>query len=221
MTLVDLTHPLGPGAHSPPGSPALRIEELPCPPGAVLRDSVVELVVHAGTHVDAPSHLIGHAQHADELPLDALIGPAVAWGFDCAEPREIGARELQAARPEARAGDQVYLHTGWDRFYGDEERYAAHPHVSAEAAAWLVERGVSLVAIDTPTPDLAVAARPEGFDFPVHRALLGAGVPIVENVAGLGAVAGRRFRGHVCAIPLVGADGAPARVFAELGEASR
>jgi kynurenine formamidase len=76
------------------------------------------------------------------------------------------------------------------------------------------------VAIDTPTPDLAVGARPAGFDFPVHRALLGADIPIVENVAGVGAVAGRRFRGYVCPIPLEGADGAPARVFAQLEDGS-
>jgi arylformamidase len=178
----------------------------------------VELVVHVGTHIDAPSHLRERTQHVAGLPLEALIGPAVAWALECAEPREIGVGELRAARPEPREGDQVYVCTGWYRHWGDHRRYAAHPHLSAGAAKWLVERRVSLVAVDTPTPDLAVGARPEGFGFPVHRALLGAGIPIVENVGGLGAVAGRRFRGHVCPIPFEGADGAPARVFAELEE---
>jgi arylformamidase len=218
MTLVDLTHPLSADVYNPPGFPPVRVEQLPCPPGAVLRDTLVELVVHVGTHVDAPLHLLGRTQDAAELELEALIGPAVAWAFAGHEPREIGLDELRAARPEARAGDQVYVHTGWDRHFRNPERFAQHPHLSAEAAAWLVELGVALVGIDTPTPDLAVGARADGFDFPVHRALLGADIPIVENVAGLGAVAGRRFRGHVCPIPLAGADGAPARVFAELEE---
>ena len=215
MTLVDLTHPLPADVYNPPGFPPVRVEQLPCPPGAVLRDTLVELVVHVGTHIDAPLHLLGRTQDAAGVRLEALIGPAVAWVFPCEEPREIGLGELRAARPEVRPGEQVFVWTGWDRFYSDPRRYAAHPHLSAEAAAWLVQRHVSLVGIDTPTPDLAVGARGEGFDFPVHRALLGADIPIVENVAGLGAVAGQRFRGHVCPIPLVGADGAPARVFAE------
>ena len=218
MTLVDLTHPLAADVYNPPGFPPVRVEQLPCPPGAILRDTVIEMVVHVGTHIDAPRHLIGREQDAAALRLDALIGPAVAWAFACDEPREIGADELRAARPEARPGDQVYLSTGWERHYAEPERYALHPHLSADAAAWLVARGVSLVAIDTPTPDLAVGARGEDFDFPVHRALLGADIPIVESVTGLGAVAGRRFRGHVCPIPLAGADGAPARVFARLGD---
>lgn len=216
MTLVDLTHPLAADVYNPPGFPPVRVEQLPCPPGAVLRDTLVELVVHVGTHIDAPLHLLGREQDAAGLRLEALIGPAVAWAFACEAPREIGLDELRAARPEARPGDQVYVHTGWDRFFADADRFAAHPHLSAEAAEWLAGQGVALVGIDTPTPDLAVGARGDGFGFPVHRALLGADIPIVENVAGLGAVAGRRFTGHVCPIPLVGADGAPARVFAVL-----
>jgi kynurenine formamidase len=213
--IVDLTHPLGADVYNPPGFPPVRVEQLPCPPDAVLRDTLVELVVHVGTHVDAPRHLVGREQDAAGLMLEDLIGPAVAWAFECDEPREIGVEELRAGRPEARAGDQVYVHTGWDRLFG-EPRYAAHPHLSAEAAEWLARLGVALVGIDTPTPDLAVGAREAGFDFPVHRALLGADIPIVENVAGLKAVVGTRFRGHVCPIPLAGADGAQARVFAEL-----
>jgi kynurenine formamidase len=216
MTLVDLTHPLGPSVYTPPGFSPVRIEQLPCPADAVLRDTEISLVVHVGTHVDAPSHLAGRPGDAAGLALDALIGPAVAWAIPCSAPREIAVDELRAARPEPRPGDQVYVWTGWDRWFGDPARYAAHPHLSAGAAAWLVERGVSLLGIDTPTPDLAVDARPAGFDYPVHRALLGADVLIAENVAGLGAVAGRRFTGHVCPVPIVGADGAPARVFASL-----
>jgi kynurenine formamidase len=219
MTLLDLTHPLGPAVYTPAGFPPVQIEQLPCPQDAVLRDTRVSMVVHVGTHVDAPRHLVGRETDAAGLSLHALVGPAVAWGIAREEPREIGVDELRAARPEARPGDQVYVWTGWDRHVGDPARYAAHPHLSAEAAEWLVELGAALVGVDTPTPDLAVGVRPAGFDFPVHRALLGADIPIVENVAGLRAVAGRRFTGHVCPVPLVGADGAPARVFARLEEA--
>ena len=219
MTIVDLTQPFAASVYNPPGFPPVRIEPLPCPQEAPLRDTLVAFVVHVGTHIDAPCHLRERTQDVAGLRLDALVGPAVAWALDCAEPREIGVDELRRARPEPRPGDQVYLWTGWDRHFDDAPRYAAHPHLSAGAARWLVERGVSVVGIDTPTPDLRVGARPEGFGFPVHRALLGADIPIVENVAGLRAVAGRRFRGHVCPIPLVGADGAPARVFAEFEEA--
>jgi arylformamidase len=220
MTLVDLTHPLGPSVYNPPGFPPVRIEQLPCPADAVLVDTEVSFVVHVGTHVDAPRHLAGRELDAAGLALEALIGPAVVWEIACAEPREIEVDELRAARPQARPGDQVYVCTGWDRKWGDAEAYAAHPHLAEDAAVWLVSLGVALVGIDTPTPDLAVGARPADFAFPVHRALLGADIPIAENVAGLRAVAGQRFTAHVCPVPLVGADGAPARVFARLGESA-
>ena len=220
MTLVDLTHALAADVYNPPGFPPVRVEQLPCPSGAILRDTRIDLVVHVGTHIDAPLHLTGRKQDAAHLRLDDLIGPAVAWALECEEPREIGVDEIQAARPEPRPGDQVYVSTGWEHRYAEPERYAIHPHLSAAAAEWLVERQVALVGIDTPTPDLAVGLRHDGFDFPVHRALLGADIPIVENVRGLAAVTGRRFRGHVCPIPIAGADGAPARVFAETEDAA-
>lgn len=216
MAVVDLTHPFPASIYNPPAFPAVRIEELEATGGEPLRDTLVSFVVHVGTHIDAPMHLRERTADAAALELDALIGPAVAWGVSCAEAREIGVDELRAARPEARPGDRVFVWTGWDRHFGDAERYARHPHLSADAAVWLVERGVALVAIDTPTPDMAVPFRGEGFDYPVHRRLLECDIPIVENVANLGRVAGRRFTAFVCPIPFAGADGAPARVFARL-----
>ena len=51
-------------------------------------------------------------------------------------------------------------------------------------------------------------------EYPVHRALLGAGMVILENLAGLGPLAGQAV--ELIALPMkyVGADGAPVRVVA-------
>jgi kynurenine formamidase len=55
---------------------------------------------------------------------------------------------------------------------------------------------------------------PPGFDWPAHRTLLAGGVLIVEHLANLDRVAGERFELWALPIPIVGADGAPARVVA-------
>ena len=78
--------------------------------------------------------------------------------------------------------------------------------LAPDAADWLLEHGIRLVGIDTPSVDPFAAS-----DFPVHRALLAEGVVIVENLALSGVAPGAC---ELICLPLllVGCDGAPARV---------
>jgi arylformamidase len=214
--MIDLTHPLSPRATAPAGTPPVELRQLTSHADDVLQDTWLGASVHAGTHVDAPLHAVPGGEDVAGIGLDRLIGPAVAWRIERREPREIGLDELLAAEPRLRPGDRLLISTGWDRFYGDAERYRVHPHLATDAAEWLVERGVVLLGIDTPTPDLAAPLRPPGFDYPVHRVLLEHGVLIAENLANLARVAGRRFTLLVCPIPIRDSDGAPARIFAQV-----
>ena len=213
--MIDLTHPLSPRSPAPAGSPPVELRRLTSHAEHVLQDTWVGASVHAGTHVDAPLHAVPGGQDAASIDVGRLVGPAVAWRFDCSEARAIGLDEVRAAEPRIRRGDRVLIATGWDRFYGDE-RYGVHPHLATDAAEWLVEQGVVLVGIDTPTPDLAAPLRPAGFGYPVHRVLLGSGVLIAENLANVDRVAGRRFTALVCPVPIADCDGAPARILARL-----
>jgi len=62
-----------------------------------------------------------------------------------------------------------------------------------------------------PTP-----LRPKGFDFPVHRTLLGNNILIAENVTNLGSIVGKQTR--ILALPLrvKGSDAGHARIVAEV-----
>ncbi|MGI9523465.1 MAG: cyclase family protein, partial [Hyphomicrobiaceae bacterium] len=81
-----------------------------------------------------------------------------------------------------------------------------------DAAEWLLERNVKMIAVDTIDPELPSDLRPDGFDFPVHRKLLQQGVLIAEQLAKLNTLAGRRVEFLFAPLPIVGCDGAPARV---------
>jgi kynurenine formamidase len=85
-----------------------------------------------------------------------------------------------------------------------------------DAAEWMVEKGVKLFGIDCITVDLPTPLRPKGFDFPVHKMLLGNGVLIAENVANLGAIVGKKTR--ILALPIIikGSDAGHARIVAEI-----
>jgi kynurenine formamidase len=72
------------------------------------------------------------------------------------------------------------------------------------------------VGIDFSSPERRPGDDAPSFDFSVHHELLDHGVLIVENVADMSEVEGTRVRLFVTVAPVVGIDGFPARVFAEI-----
>ena len=186
MPILDLTRPLAPGMAVWPGDPPLAIQ----PVTAVADGAAVSrlcLGTHTGTHVDAPAHLFAGGTGVDQLPIEALIGPA--WVADAPAGRPATAADLQAIIPP---GCQRLLLRG-----------AAG--LTADGAQWLVAHGLRLVGTDADSVDAV-----ESEDLPAHRALLAAGVVIVEGLALSAAPVGPC---ELLCLPLrlVGADGAPAR----------
>ena len=39
--------------------------------------NLVEMTVHAGTHIDSPHHFFRHMPGVEQIPLDAMIGEAI------------------------------------------------------------------------------------------------------------------------------------------------
>ena len=217
MSLVDLSQPYRDRMFSQKLFPPVRVERCIRHEDRGVNVTCLSAAVHAGTHVDAPCHFIPGGPSIDEIDLTRVSGPAVCWDVRRGADEAIAASDLEACRPRAEAGDVVFVHTGWDvHFAGDHDAYHHHPYLSVEAADWLLHRRVKMVCLDIATPDMPEAARPAAFDWPVHRLLLGAGVLIAEHLAHLELVAGRRFRALALPIPIVGSDGAPARIVAEL-----
>ncbi len=72
-----------------------------------------------------------------------------------------------------------------------------------------------MVALDCMTPDMPVSLRPPDFAYPAHRTLLGAEIPIIENLRGFAAVEGARFRFVALPISVRGGDAGHTRAVAE------
>lgn len=179
--------------------------------------SVTELSVatHIGTHIDAPSHLLADGSTIDEVVPEALIRPAIVASLERNGPGEISASDLEAsAASTSSPGDALLVRTGWGAKFGTPE-YRDHPHLSEEAARWIVDRGFGLVGFDLTTPEVPGHLRSKGFDFPVHKILLGNSVLIMEHLF-LEEVAGARIELFIGALKVTGGDGAPARVLAVL-----
>jgi len=113
----------------------------------------VRLSLHVGTHIDSPAHL-GYKMTVDEIPLETLCGTGVvldlkrdAWGG-------ITAEDLASASPRIERGDRVILNTHYHDYFDDPQKYMlTYPGLDKSGVDWLVEKGVSWVGSDTPSPD--------------------------------------------------------------------
>jgi kynurenine formamidase len=208
---IDLSHRITETLSRIPFFPQPSIRRIMQIPPANITE--VHMVVHHGTHVDAPCHFIADGPAMDAVPLEHLYGPGVIWHLDMPPRGVIEVAHLEAATPRLEEGDIVLLDTGFARQINTES-YEEHPSIGAEAAAWLVERGAKLVGIDASSPDMAPHYRPADFAFPVHSTLLSNGVLIAEHMTNLTVLAGRRVEVMFLALNIAGSDGAPARVVA-------
>lgn len=224
LQFIDLSHEWG--SHTPvfPGYPDIVIHRLATHANHGVMSQQIRTVMHNGTHVNAPVHLVQGGAGVGELPLDRFFGTGPVLDVPKGEWELIGPADLEKAG-EVGAGDMVIINTGWHRRYSDSMEYFGHgPGLSAAAARWLVEREVKLVGLDTATIDHPMATSLAGHrngpivkelrrhyqaatghdpehDHPgwnvAHRILLSAGIPTIENVGGnLDEVTGLRCAFH-------------------------
>ncbi|QMU79090.1 cyclase family protein [Streptacidiphilus sp. PB12-B1b] len=216
---VDLSRPLETGMPHARGVPAPEFKPTSTWAEHRMRVMRLDMPTHIGTHVDAPSHFVEDGATVDQLPLSALVGRAYCVQVLRDGPDAITAAELKAAVEESGAvlepGDALLIRTGWDDRYTDPAYVDLHPYLAVDAAEWVVATGLRLVGMDTISPDLPMALRPEDFPYDVHRALLGGGLPILENLV-LREVPDQWCTLFVGVLNVLGGDGAPARALAVL-----
>ncbi|GAY08348.1 cyclase family protein [Pseudonocardia sp. N23] len=219
MALVDVSHQLWPGMPKIPILPEVeRHQVASIAAGAPLNISAITLALHVGTHIDAPAHAVDGAATIDELPIERFAGTAVVAKVDRKPGEEITVDDVLAGGPAPARGEFLLVATGWSEKFLTSD-YGDHPSLSPELAAWCVEQGIPFVGVDMITPDLPVHRRGEGFDYPVHRTLLGNDVLIAENLTNLDGLAGTRVHLHAYPLAIRGGDAGPARVVADTGAA--
>jgi arylformamidase len=202
-TWTDISVPIEPGTPIFEGDPAFRVElAASMAAGDICNVSRLELGAHTGTHLDAPSHFLDGAPASEAIPLDACIGPA--WVVDGTRlNRTIGAADidgLDIPPDETR----LLFKTPNSELWGKPGFQARFIALDGGAATRLVEHGVRLVGIDY----LSIA--PFGDPVATHRALLGAGVVILEGTD-LREVEPGPVELLCLPIRLIGSDGVPAR----------
>ena len=216
--LIDLSHTIEHGMTTYPGLPAPLVcdylsreaSRARYADGVSFQIGRIDLVANTGTYLDTPFHRYEDGFDLAGLPLACVTAlPALRVSFDPDGERAITRARLDRALGRREiAGAALLVHTGWD-VHGRTERYGdPNPFLEAGACELLLQRGAALVGIDSVNiDDLGDPARP------AHSLLLRRGVPIVEHLTNLAAVAesGDRFT----AVPprIVGMGTFPVRAF--------
>jgi arylformamidase len=201
---IDVSVPVRSGMVHWPGDPEVRLERTKSiAEGEEANLTRVSMSAHTGTHMDAPLHFFEDDPGIETFPLDIALGRARVVLIEGEEPIDRGhVEEL-----DLQSGERVVFRTtNSDRRWWEREFNPKFVHVSVEAAELLGEVGVALVGVDY----LSVGGyRTDGAE--THRALLGAGVWVVEGLD-LSEVEPGDYDLICLPVKLVGGDGAPARV---------
>jgi kynurenine formamidase len=175
--------------------------------------------------VESALHVFEGGEPIDAVSLERVIGSAVVLDLTPVDARALVDASALAAAEAAladageviRAGDILLLRTDWaPRAIGTPRYFPSSPALTEEAAHWLVERRPKCVGCDFFEEP---AARQPGWapqEFVVHRALLGAGIVLVEGLVNLGALP-PRCTFFAPFYKFAGIDSAPARAFAQVG----
>lgn len=174
----------------------------------------ITLGTHTGTHCDAPRHFVPKGNTVENLSLDTLIGQARVLDFSHILPfTELGIDDL-SSRIGDRPCERLILRFDWDKHWGTLRYYSDHPFISEDAAQWLVDRGVKLLAMDSPMPDNPKNGRGTPNDSPVHKITLNAGMILVEYLCNLSSITTEEVELIVMPLKIQEGDGAPVRCVA-------
>ena len=175
--------------------------------GSTFQIGRIDMIANTGTYLDTPFHRYADREDLAGVGLEKLAGlPGLVVRRPFEQGIEICADAFDGLELEGKA---VLVHTGWDRHWRTLAYQEDHPFLTAGAAEALVARGAVLVGIDSHNiDDTRTRSRP------VHTILLGAGVPIVEHLTGLGDLPDSGFAFTAAPPRVAGMGTFPVRAFA-------
>ena len=191
--------------------------------------NLVEMTVHAGTHIDSPHHFVREKPGVEQIPLEPLIGEAIVLDLTfkgtakariVPEDLDRAERALSAQGITIPRGTMLLLRTDWPKGHDttDPTWWNESPCLTAAAAEWLVAKQPRVLGFD-------FAQEEKGSDYHtadeiltsgmrVHRIILPKIVFQIENLINLDQIPSKV---KVVALPVKWkTESAPARVVALL-----
>jgi kynurenine formamidase len=209
ISLIDLSHSIHKNIPAWEPNKILSIEEKET--FSIYSKHLYTLDGGLSTHIDSPLHFFKNGVDVSRIETKKLFVKLVLIDISekCTKKHDYqlsveDVLEYEQKFRKIKKDDFVVIYTGWSRFWTEVDKYRGaikkkipiekkrkeeesiteeneymeilqFPTVSEEAISILIERDISGIGIDTLSPDIDET-------FPVHKAVLGAGKLIVENL---------------------------------------
>jgi arylformamidase len=204
MKLIDLSVSITEDLPVYPGDPHVLIKS-----GRELQkdgfeDHYLSIGTHAGTHIDAPQHMIENGKGLDQFPLETFTGRGICIKI---ENKQFNLEKVKTIN--IQPGDIVFFYTSISDIFNKPEYFQNYPALPEEVASYLTEKKVKIIGVDTCSVDHD--------EFIAHKLFLKNDILIIENLTNLAELVNKQFT--VYAFPLkLKLDGSPVRVVAEIQE---
>ncbi len=209
--LIELSHPILVGKENFPYEPH--------PLGFVSPDHwyiecICTIGSHVSTHIEVPYHRDEHGVDCKDWPVEKLVGEAVV--LDCLgkKPRQpITLEDVKKQAHRIHEGDMIFLHTGYDKFFR-EENWQPYPQIDQDALAFLLSFKPKIIGTDASGIEIPGEKTQELDGEPNHVACFANGTAIVESLTNLEAIADCRPTVFVLALKMEKMDASPVRIIA-------
>ncbi len=217
--LIDLSHTIEDGLVTYKGLPAPIICDYLSredskefyEKGTEFQIGKIEMVTNTGTYIDCPFHRFENGKDLSQVGLERFADlEAIVIRIPHSKTIEITEEHLKNYEIRNRA---VLIQTGWDKHWNTEQYYENNPYLTEKAAEYLRDCSVKLVGIDSHNIDDTKGKRR-----PVHTALLGADILIVEHLCNLYLLPESGFTFSAIPPKFKGVGTFPVRAFAKLTE---
>jgi len=181
--------------------------------------SVLSILVHNGTHIDAPRHMIENGDSIDRVPLSQIVGEAVLVNLPGKGPKSsVSVKDILDTGVEFGPNVIPILKTGWtEMMWGEPEFWDEMPYLESGVGDLMVQKGVPAVGMDVfPEKPLwrGVKLDPGEIWVANHIALLENKIPMIQFLTNLSQIGASRFVLVALPLKIRGGDASPARVVA-------
>ena len=183
--------------------------------------SILSILVHNGTHVDAPRHMIENGGPIDQVALSQIIGEAVLVNLPNKGPNSsVSVKDILDTGVEFGPNLIPILNTGWtEMMWGKPEFWEQMPYLEPGVGELMVKKAVTAVGMDI-FPEKAlwrgVKLDPGEIWVANHIALLENNIPMIQFLTNLSQIGTNRFVLVALPLKIKGGDASPARVVALL-----
>ena len=211
--IIDLSHVLNEKITVYPDTVGPKFEAINTVAEHGFAELQMTMVLHSGTHIDAPCHILGNTKSLSDFSVDKFMGTAIV--IACQHKEEIDLAYLKTFEHLIAQVDFILFFTGWQYKWNSDAYFEDCPLLTKEAATWLTQFKLKGIGLDAFSVDPVISANIVTEEtLPNHYILMKREIILIENLTNLDKLPEGIFIFQCLPLYIEHADGSPVRAIA-------